>query len=132
MDSGETIKDAGLKVTPQRKAVFEAMTQLCHATADDVVTMLHRNGNDMTVSTVYRVLDSFCKTGILSQVSHPETGRCYYDINAREHSHLFSGKQIIDYDDEELTEMVRKYLKGKEDIPGKINRVQIQIILNEV
>lgn len=129
MDSGETIKDAGLKVTPQRKAVFEAMTQLCHATADDVVTMLHRNGNDMTVSTVYRVLDSFCKTGILSQVSHPETGKCYYDIKANEHNHLFSGEKIMDYDDYVLTEMVRQYLNEKNDIPGKINRIQVQITL---
>lgn len=129
MESVEMIKNAGLKLTPQRKMIYEAMIQLRHAGIEDIVSYLNEKGAELTISTVYRVLDSFCKSDLLSLISHPETGKCYYDITVREHSHMFSGQQIMDYDDEKLTGLIKNYLGSKDDIPGEISRIQVQIIM---
>lgn len=131
MNEANKIKEVGLKVTPQRKKIYGAMMQLHHATVEDIVAVLHEQGEDMTVSTVYRVLDSFCSAGLLTLVPHPETGRCYYDVTVKEHSHVFSDLQIMDYDDSGLLGMVRKYLEDKADVPGEIDRIQIQITVNK-
>lgn len=132
MESAEKIKEAGLKVTPQRKIIYEAMMQLHHATVEDIVAHIHNEGTDMTISTVYRVLDSFCKVNLLGVVVHPETGRIYYDITVREHAHMFSNQKIEDYEDSRLLEMVRNYLETNQDLSGKISKVQIQITINNV
>ena len=58
----------------------------------------------MTLSTIYRILDTFCKAGILSLVCHPGTGKCYYDICVTEHHHVFDEREIMDYMDPELTD----------------------------
>ena len=34
------IKEAGLKLTPQRRRVYEAMMQLRHATVDDIIALV--------------------------------------------------------------------------------------------
>lgn len=131
MESADRIKKAGLKLTPQRKMIYEAMMQLGHASIEEIVTLINSRGTELTISTVYRILDSFCKSNLLTLVTHPETGKCYYDITVREHSHLFAGQNIIDYEDSGLSELVRKYLESKGDIPGEINRVQVQIIMKK-
>lgn len=130
MESVDRIKETGLKLTPQRKIIYEIMMKLGHATVEDITSLAHSEGNEMTVSTVYRILDSFCNAGLLSRISGPESGKCYYDITTHEHSHVFYGHKIVDYDDSALTGMIREYLQDKGDIPGEISRIQIQITVN--
>ena len=108
MESLENIKLAGLKLTPQRIAVYKAMMTLRHAKLEAIVAHLSADGNTMTLSTIYRILESFCKNGLLSLVCHPETGECYYDITVKEHHHVFDGAKIVDYDDNELTKLVHE------------------------
>lgn len=131
MEATDKIKETGLKVTPQRKAVYEAMMELHHAPIEAIIAHLQSKGMDMTLSTVYRILDSFCKTGLLSQVYHPHTNQCNYDITVHSHHHLYDGKQIVDYEDPELTKMIRLYLEQKNRISDKIDEIQVQIIVNK-
>ena len=37
MESTEIIKNAGLKITPQRKVVYEVMMELHHAAIDEII-----------------------------------------------------------------------------------------------
>ena len=125
------IRDAGLKVTPQRKSVYEVMMRLRHATMDEIITGVQKKDSDMRLSTIYRILDSFCKAGMLSLVCHPGTGKCYYDISVTEHHHVFDGMKIMDYMDPELTGMIREYLLRRNFDPGEIEKIQVQITLNK-
>ncbi|MCF0183159.1 MAG: transcriptional repressor [Bacteroidaceae bacterium] len=130
MEAEDKIKEAGLKLTPQRVAVYKAMMALRHAQVEDIVDYIKVSYGSLTLSTVYRVLESFCNVGLLSLVCHPETGECYYDITVRSHHHVFRGERIIDLDDEELTALVREYvIRNRPDLTS-INRVQVQITLN--
>ena len=130
MESIENIKAAGLKLTPQRKAVYEVMMKLRHAKLEEIVESLKAEYDNRTLSTVYRVLESFCRAGLLSLISHPETGDCYYDITVKSHHHVFDGNEIVDYKDDELTQLVRKYISEKRpDLKG-IDKIQVQITIN--
>ena len=124
----QAIKTAGLKVTPQRRMVYEVMQELRHASVDTVIEKVRERNPDITVSTIYRILDSFCK--VLSSVGNPADGKQYFDITVGNHHHLFDGQKIADYDDPELTRLIYRYLAGK--LPGdtNIDKIQVQIIIN--
>lgn len=129
MENIENIKAAGLKLTPQRIAVYKSMMKLRHAKLETIVEDLKHEHDSLTLSTVYRVLNSFCASGLLSMVCHPDTGDCYYDINVKDHHHLFNGSSIIDYNDEELTAMVREYIQEKRPDINDIEKIQVQITI---
>lgn len=129
MESVENIKNAGLKITPQRKAVYEAMIELRHAAIDEIITCVRSKNSEIAVPTIYRILDSFCKANLLSLVFHPEIGKGYYDITVTEHHHVFKGQTILDYMDDGLTELIRQYLKEKKITPVDIDKIQVQITI---
>ena len=52
MEGIERIKSAGLKLTPQRIAVYNIMMKLRHATLDTIVFHLKLQDREMTLSTV--------------------------------------------------------------------------------
>lgn len=120
------IKEAGLKMTPQRRAVYEAMTELRHASIEEIIESVQAKDGEVTVSTIYRILDTFCAANVLSFIYHPETGKCYYDITVEEHHHLFDGKRIIDYADRDLSRLIRDYLASRNYDPDKIGKIQVQ------
>lgn len=129
MESTENIKHAGLKLTPQRRMIYEAMTKLRHATLEDIENNLKDKGVEMATSTVYRVLESFCRANVLSLFFHPETGKGYYDITTREHHHIFSSDQVTDFDAPGLSDVVRDYLRRHNTPEEDIDKVQVQITI---
>ncbi len=125
------IKEAGLKLTPQRREVYEAMMQLRHATVEDIIERVQSRNKEVTLSTIYRILDSFCAANILSFIYHPDTGKCYYDITVAEHHHLFDGTSIEDYADTELSQLIRTYLESKHFTEEEIAKIQVQVTLKK-
>lgn len=110
----QAIKTAGLKVTPQRRMVYEVMQELRHASVDTVIEKVRERNPDITVSTIYRILDSFCRAkGCSLRSAIPADGKHYFDITVGNHHHLFDGQKIADYDDPELTRLIYRYLAGK-------------------
>lgn len=128
-DGLNRIKQAGLKLTPQRREVYEAMMQLRHATVEDIIERVQARNKEVTVSTIYRILDSFRSANILSFIYHPDTGKCYYDITVAEHHHLFDGASIQDYTDPELSRLIREYLEHRDFRGEEIGKIQVQVTL---
>ena len=67
---------------------------------------------------------------MLALVCHPDTGECYYDITVDDHHHFFDGEKITDYNEQDLTRMVREYLKTKRPELGDIEKIQVQITVH--
>ena len=60
-----SLKRHGLKATPQRLAVHEAMMKLGHASADMVTEEIRKNGTTkVTVASVYNILSNLALLGI--------------------------------------------------------------------
>jgi len=122
--------EKGLKVTPQRIAILEAIIKLNnHPTAENIIDYIRNNHPNISTATVYKVVDALITNKIISKVK-TERDVTRYDAVMESHHHLYCSEsdRIEDYTDTELNEMIEKYFKNK-DIPGfKIEDVKLQII----
>lgn len=125
----EKIQQSGLKATPQRIAVYNAMMKLGHASADMVVGTLKDSFPTLTVATIYNVLESFVEAGLVVR-RYSSNNKMYFDINTYEHAHVYDRKTNTyrDYDDPELIKLVMDYLSRKGSPDLVFTNVDIQLI----
>ncbi|MBE0677126.1 MAG: transcriptional repressor, partial [Bacteroidales bacterium] len=63
------LRERGLKVTPQRLAVFEAVDMLHdHPTAEEVGQFIRKKYPDIATGTVYKTLETLVEKDILKRV----------------------------------------------------------------
>ena len=125
----QQLKGAGLKVTPQRIAVLEAIAKLNnHPTADNIITYIREKHPGIATGTVYQVLDTLAEKGLLKRVKTAKDVM-RYDAILESHHHLYcdeSGK-IEDYFDNNLDRILKEYFDRK-GIPGfEIEEIKLQI-----
>ncbi|NLN31816.1 MAG: transcriptional repressor [Bacteroidales bacterium] len=124
------LTENGLRVTPQRTAILEAIMNLhTHPTADDIVQYLRSSHTNIPHGTVYKILDKFVTTGIIQKVKTDGDLLRYDAVKARHH-HLYSSvnNSIEDFYDDELDKILSDYFEKKE-IPGFIvEDFKLQII----
>lgn len=127
---GKRLKESGLRVTPQRVAVLEALMEgNNHPSADDVVRIVREQYPNIAVGTIYHILDNLVQKGILNKVQ-TEQNVVRYDAVIEPHIHLYSGEEnrIEDYFDKELMELVKNYLKKNRIIDFEVNSINLQLI----
>ncbi len=128
-DIRKWLPHAGLKITPQRVAVFEAVCSLRdHPTAERIIENVRKHYPRVAVGTIYNTLETFVEKGLISKVK-TDGDVMRYDPVIRRHFHLFSNEssRIEDYYDDALLELVAAYFKEK-DIPGfTVEKVDVQI-----
>ena len=78
------LKKNGLKATPQRLAVHEAMTHLGHASADQVAEFIDKKGETkITMASVYNTLCQMALLGIYSY-RHSAANKMFFDVCGRD------------------------------------------------
>jgi Fur family peroxide stress response transcriptional regulator len=122
--------DKGLKVTPQRIAILEAIIKLNnHPTADNIIDYIRKNQPNIATATVYKVLDALVENDLIKKV---KTDRDFmrYDAIMENHHHLYcsDSDRIEDYHDEELNDLLEKYFVSKGIPDFKIEDIKLQII----
>jgi len=125
----QIISDKGLKVTPQRVAIFEAVTKLHnHPTAENVTSHIRADFPHIAVGTVYKVLDTLVAHNLLKKVK-TEKDVMRYDEVLSNHHHLYCTEtdRIEDYEDETLTELIYNYFKTQKVKNFKIEDIKLQI-----
>ena len=125
----EKIKEAGLKATPQRLAIYESMRKLGHASVDMVIEDLKSSFPTLTVATIYNVLESFVNTGLLVK-RFSSNNKMYFDVNVYEHAHFYDQEEnsYMDFNDPELVKIVMDYLSTKKIDKFEIKSVDIQLV----
>lgn len=122
--------EKGLKVTPQRIAILEAIiTMKNHPTADQILEDIRKKHPHISSATVYKVLDVFVENGLIHTVKTDRDAK-RYDAVLEKHHHIYfsDSDKIMDYVDEELNEILKSYFSRKE-IPGiRIEDIKLQII----
>lgn len=85
----EMLASKGIKGTKQRIAVLmELYSSPVPLTADDLYVKLHdANSDNISLSTVYRVLDMFVKKNIAMKTGLLEGGKALYEIVSGMHRH---------------------------------------------
>ncbi|MBO5919146.1 MAG: transcriptional repressor [Bacteroidales bacterium] len=125
----EKIKEAGLKATPQRLAIYESMRKLGHASVDMVIEDLKNSFPTLTVATIYNVLESFVNTGLLTR-RFSSNNKMYFDVNVYEHAHFYDQEEnsYMDFHDQELVRLVMDYLSTKQIEKFDVKTVDIQLV----
>ncbi len=133
MSAGEIsnkLIEKGLKVTPQRIAILEAIIKLNnHPTADNIIGYIRKNHPNIATATVYKVLDALVSNGLIKKVE-TEKDIMRYDAIMESHHHLYCSEsdRIEDYYDAGLNEMLKKYFKKKGIPDFRIEDIKLQII----
>jgi Fur family transcriptional regulator, peroxide stress response regulator len=119
----------GLKITPQRIAVYEALINLKnHPTAESIIEYVRKYHPNIATGTVYKVLDTLCNNNIIKRV-RTEKDIMRYDAITEVHHHLYCDEsdRIEDYFDRELDELLGDYFRKKKPFGFKISEIKMQI-----
>lgn len=84
----EALRERGLKVTPQRRLIFEALQESSeHPSAEDIYRTVTEVMPDVSVATVYHTLNDLVAMGELVELDLGE-GKMRYDPCTSGHCHL--------------------------------------------
>ena len=124
------LRDRGLKATPQRSAVHEAMWNLVHAGAEEVAAWIQQHGSvRVSPASVYNILTLLSDLGIYSRRSS-RSGRMIFDARVTPHLHLYDTESETwrDLEDEELMRWVEAHLKGRRYRGYRIDGFEVQLL----
>jgi Fur family transcriptional regulator, peroxide stress response regulator len=124
------LKGCGLKVTPQRIAVLDAVINLNnHPKAENITEFIKTNHPNIATGTVYKTLETLVQCGIIMKVK-TDSDVMRYDAIIERHHHLYCSEsdRIEDFYDNELNEILDNYLKKKKIPNFKIEDIKLQIV----
>ncbi|MFH1120282.1 MAG: transcriptional repressor [Bacteroidota bacterium] len=122
--------DKGLKVTPQRTAIFDAIEKLNnHPTAENIIEFVRKNHPNIATATVYKVLDVLVEKDLIKKVK-TDRDIMRYEAITENHHHLYCAEsdRIEDYFDTELNEIIGNYFKNRGIPDFEIEDIKLQII----
>lgn len=115
-DSIEKMKNANIRITPQRYAILEYLVESkMHPTADDIYKALADRFPNMSAATVYNNLRLFVKIGFVKELAYGDASS-RFDFSNTQHYHAIceSCGKIVDlyYPVLDDVEMVAENLTG--------------------
>lgn len=102
-----TLKESGVRITPQRHAVLEyLLTSTTHPTADEIYKALESKFPNMSVATVYNNLRVLRKIGLVRELTYGDQSS-RFDCNMTDHYHITCNMcgVIVDFDYPSLEEV---------------------------
>ena len=123
-------KEKGLKATPQRLAVHDAMLKLGHASADMVAGQMQAAGiTRITIASVYNILSTLADLKLYSR-RLSSNNKMYFDVNTFKHIHVYDkeNNEYRDVIDDELVSLVESRLKGRRFRGYTVDSIDIQIV----
>ncbi|SCD21598.1 Ferric uptake regulator(Fur) [Proteiniphilum saccharofermentans] len=125
----EKLKNKGLKITPQRISVLEALYALQdHPAAEQIIDFVRKKNPNIATGTVYKTLDTLVKNGVVTKF-RTEGEAARYDCILTHHHHLFSSDNdhIEDYENEELDRLLSDFFKAHSIPNFEIKSIKLQI-----
>lgn len=84
----DILRANGHKVTPQRIAIYEYLSQVkTHPNADTIFKKLHPQYEGLSLGTVYKTLDIFTKLYVIKALNTGEDS-FRYDADTSDHQHI--------------------------------------------
>ncbi|MBN3039943.1 MAG: transcriptional repressor [Candidatus Omnitrophica bacterium] len=97
----------GLKITPQRRVIYDELIKAKdHPTADALYKRTRKNLNNISFDTVYRTLLSFTEMGIVSLVEgYGEQKRFEPNLHQHHHFRCIKCHTIFDFENESYNDI---------------------------
>jgi Fur family peroxide stress response transcriptional regulator len=125
----DTCKVHGLKITPQRTAIYEILIESDqHPSAELTYEKIHKKFPNISFDTVNRTLRTFAEIGLTSIVEgHGSPRRYDSNLDNHHHIHCIKCREIFDFHSEDLDSM---------EIPAEIKReykvLNKRVVINAV
>ena len=122
------IRNAGLKVTPQRINVLQTLLAGSHPTAEYLIEKVREKYSSISSSTIYHILDVFVEKGVISKVyTHGDVMR--YDAILENHHHLhdIESDRIEDYFDDQLFQQIKKYFEDNPISGFELTEIKVKL-----
>ena len=106
----------GLALTVQRRLIFAALAERRdHPTADQVYAAVRDRLPGVSRTTVYRVLETFVRAGVIAVACHPGAAARYDPLTHRHH-HLVCLRcgKIVDLEDPRLDALPMPRVRGRD------------------
>jgi Fur family ferric uptake transcriptional regulator len=84
----EELRSRGYRITPQRQLVLEAVSQLGHATPEEISCRVQETARGVNISTVYRTLELLEELGLVTHTHLGHGAPTYHLASAADHVHL--------------------------------------------
>ena len=129
-DFKAALKLCGMKATPQRLAVHQAMMALEHACADTVAGFIADNlGTGISVASVYNILTGLTEKGLYTR-RLSEDNRMWFDVCPRNHLHLYDcvSREFSNIPDNGLMNVVESAIRHRRFRGYKIDHVEVQVV----
>ncbi len=122
-------QELGIKSTLPRVVIYQSLAKsMHHPSAEEIHLAIQKKYPGVSLATVYKTLDMLVQKSLASKVVTNED-KVRYDSKMDNHIHLYCEKsqKIMDYEDQELADMLTGYF-SKKGIPNfKINKIQVNI-----
>jgi Fur family ferric uptake transcriptional regulator len=82
------LRDRGLRLTPQRQLVLDAVRRLGHATPEQVHAAVVEQAAGVNITTIYRTLELLEELNLVTHVHLSHGAPTYHDVNEERHIHL--------------------------------------------
>jgi Fur family peroxide stress response transcriptional regulator len=95
----QTLQKAGLRVTPQRLAVYRLLAGTDrHPTAQMIYEALRGENPSLSLATVYNTLEALVAAGVINALGAAGDGSIHYDADTNPHVNLacIACHQVID------------------------------------
>jgi Fur family peroxide stress response transcriptional regulator len=125
----DKLVERGLKVTPQRIAVLEAIYMLNnHPSAEMIMEYIKETHPGIATATIYKVLDALIQKQLVKRVK-TERDVMRYDGILENHHHLYclDTAVIKDYLNDELDQLLKEYFKKRRIENFEIEEIKLQI-----
>lgn len=84
----EVLRERGLRLTPQRQLILEAVHGLGHATPERVHTAVRERAAGVNITTVYRTLELLEELGLVTHTHLSHGSPTYHAAGEHQHVHL--------------------------------------------
>lgn len=124
----EKAKEDGMRHTPQRDAIVEALFSAGgHMTVDELYAVLHKKHPEMGIATVHRTLKLLCRYGLAEEMKIGNSKAKYEaKLGKEHHDHLICVNcgTIIEVHDERIEEL-QSIMANKEDFKPLYHSLEI-------
>ena len=84
----QVLRSRGLRMTPQRQLVLEAVRRLEHATPEQVHELVRQQAKSVNLTTVYRSLELLEELGLVTHTHLGHGAPTYHLAGDHQHIHL--------------------------------------------
>ena len=84
----EKLRERGLRLTPQRQLILEAVHELGHATPEQIHHAVRERAAGVNITTVYRTLELLEELGLVTHTHLSHGSPTYHAAGEHQHVHL--------------------------------------------